>query len=90
MVNAAQHSKSGRRTPARSASAGETGVRRQRSVSSRAVTHLNNSTFRWIAIVVVTILLWLIGADWRTLVMIAAAAAMFAMAIDQIENVSGR
>ncbi|KAB2885574.1 MAG: hypothetical protein F9K38_02335 [Pseudorhodoplanes sp.] len=50
----------------------------------------SHCSFRWLSILVVCILLWFLGADWRTLVMVAATASMFAMAIDQIENTSRR
>lgn len=46
--------------------------------------------FLWLAILVVCLLLWFVGADWRTLVMVGATAAIFAMAIGQIENMLGR
>lgn len=62
-------------------------VQRERvSASAQAGRRL----FLWLAIPVVCLLLWFVGADWRTLVMVAAAAAMFAMAIGQIENMLGR
>jgi hypothetical protein len=90
MAKAAQPSRGDELTPAGSVSAGETNGGRSLRGSLRAAAHVNNSAFRWVAIIVVSIVLWVVGADWRTLVMVAAAAAMFAMAIDQIENVSDR
>lgn len=50
----------------------------------------SHQSFRWIAILVVCILLWFVGAEWQTVVMVAGAASMFAMAIDQIESTSRR
>lgn len=55
-----------------------------------ANAQLSHRSFRWLSILVVCILLWFLGAGWRTLVMVAAAASMFAIAIDQIENTSRR
>jgi hypothetical protein len=47
---------------------------------------LSYRSLRWLSILVICILLWLLGASWRTLVMVAAAASMFAIGIDQLEN----
>lgn len=43
-------------------------------------------SLRWLSVLVICVLLWLLGASWRTLVMVAAAASMFAMGIDQLDN----
>ncbi len=50
----------------------------------------SHRSLRWISILVVCILLWFAGVDWRTLVMIAAAAAMFVLGIDQLKNAPKR
>ncbi len=62
---------------------------RQRN-SSIANARQSQRLFRWLSILAVWILLWFLGADWRTLVMVGAAASMFAMAVDQIEKMFGR
>lgn len=42
--------------------------------------------FRWAAVIGACVALWVVGADWRTVVMVAGAAFMLARAIDEIEK----